>query len=147
MTLDELRATIPATIDALGGDSRVSALDHDAWAIFRGTATGYIALIAGDDAEAGANPNAIVHITFPIIRVPEQGEAPLLRHLLELNHQLGDFACFSLDRHGKAWLGAGRFAADLNEKELRVLIAQVAQLADQYGNELLDQFGRELAVQ
>lgn len=144
MTLDDLRASIPATIDALGGDSRVSALDHDAWAIFRGTATGYIALIAGEDDD---DANAIVHITFPILRVPERGAEPLLRHLLELNHQLGDFACFSLDQRGKAWLGAGRFAADLEEKELRVLIAQIAQLADQYDDELLDRFGRELAVQ
>ncbi len=144
MELVALREAIPAAIDALGGDSRVSALDHDAWAIFRGTATGYIALIAGaDDPDA----NAIVHITFPIIRVPERGAEPLLRHLLELNHQLGDFASFSLDPYGKVWLGAGRFAADLDESELRVLIAQVAQLADQYDDELLDRFGRELAVQ
>src|SRR4051812_28366487 len=112
MTLDELRDAIPATIDALGGDSRVSALDHDAWAIFRGAATGYVALITG--AEDGSESpdedgSAIVHITFPILRVPEQGAEALLRHLLELNHELGDFACFSLDRRNKAWLGAGRF--------------------------------------
>jgi hypothetical protein len=150
MTLDELRDAIPAAIDALGGDSRVSALDYDAWAIFRGSATGYVALISGaEDGNESAEQdrNAIVHITFPILRVPEHGAEPLLRHLLELNHELGDFACFSLDRRNKVWLGAGRFAADLDPPELRVLIAQIAQLADQYGDELLDQFGRELAVQ
>jgi hypothetical protein len=143
VNIDALREAIPAAIDALGGDSRVSALDHDAWAIFRGTATGYIALIAGADEQESS---AIVHITFPIIRAPSEGAEPLLRHLLELNHQLGDFASFSLDPRGKVWLGAGRFAADLDEPQLRVLIAQVAQLADQYDDELLDQFGRELAL-
>jgi hypothetical protein len=143
----ELRRAIPAAIDALGGDSRIAALDQDAWAIFRGSATGYIALIAADEEEVDAGANAIVHVTFPIIRVPETGAEPLLRYLLELNHQLGDFAAFSLDAHGKVWLGAGRFAADLDDAELRVLITQVAELADRYDDELLERFGRELAIQ
>jgi hypothetical protein len=143
----ELRRAIPAAIDALGGDSRIASLDQDAWAIFRGSATGYIALITAEEGEADAETNAIVHVTFPILRVPETGAEPLLRHLLELNHQLGDFAAFSLDAHGKAWLGSGRFAADLDDAELRLMITQVAELADRYDDELLEQFGRQLAIQ
>ncbi|HEX5385221.1 MAG TPA: YbjN domain-containing protein [Gemmatimonadales bacterium] len=144
MDIEALRHAIPAAIDALGGDSRVSELDQDAWAIFRGSVTGYIALIASED-EADADP--VVHVTFPILRVPAEDAEPLLRHLLELNHQLGNFASFSLDPHGRVWLGAGRFAAELDESELRVLIAQVAELADRYDDELLDQFGRQLAIE
>jgi len=144
MDAAELRRAIPAAIDALGGDSRTSSmLGPDAWAIFRGTVLGYVALIAPEDGEG----DSIVHVTFPILRVPADGAEPLLRRLLELNHELGAFASFSLDGRGKAWLGAGRFAADLDDHELRELIAQVAGLADRYDDELLEAFGRSLALE
>jgi T3SS (YopN, CesT) and YbjN peptide-binding chaperone 1 len=144
MEVDDLRTAIPAAIDALGGDSRVSVLGPDAWAIFRGTALGYVALIVPDDGDA--EPDSIVHVTFPILRVPDQGAEPLFRRLLELNHELGSFASFSLDSRGKVWLGAGRFAQDLDEPGLRELIAQVAGLADRYDDELLEEFGKDLAL-
>jgi len=144
MDAAELRRAIPAAIDALGGDSRTSsALGPDAWAIFRGSVLGYIALIAPETGEG----DSIVHVTFPILRVPADGAEPLLRRLLELNHELGAFASFSLDGRGKVWLGAGRFAADLDDHELRELIAQVAGLADRYDDELLEAFGRSLALE
>ena len=143
MDATELRRAIPAAIDALGGDSGVSsALGPDAWAIFRGSVLGYVALIAPEDGEG----DSIVHVTFPILRIPVEGAEPVLRRLLELNHELGSFASFSLDGRGKAWLGAGRFAADLGEHELREVIAQVAGLADRYNDELLEIFGRSLAL-
>ena len=144
MDVAAVRAAIPAAIDALGGDSRVSALGPDAWAIFRGTVLGYVALIV---PEGESEPDSIVHVTFPILRVPGEGAEPLFQRLLELNHELGSFASFSLDSRGKVWLGAGRFAADLDEPELRELIAQVAGLADRYDDELLEQFGRHLALE
>ena len=144
MEIAALRAAIPAAIDALGGDSRVSALGPDAWAIFRGTVLGYVALIVPDGE---GEPDSIVHVTFPILRVPGEGAEPLFRRLLELNHELGSFASFSLDVRGKVWLGAGRFAADLDQDGLRELIAQVAGLADRYDDELLEQFGRNLALE
>ena len=140
----ELRRAIPAAIDALGGDARISStLGPDAWAIFRGRVLGYIALIAPEDGEG----DSIVHITFPILRLPEEGAEPVLRRLLELNHELGAFASFSADGRGKVWLGAGRFAEDLSDHELRELIAQVAGLADRYDAELLEAFGRALALE
>ena len=144
MDVARLRTEIPAAIDALGGDSRVSALGPDAWAIFRGTVLGYVALIVPDGE---GEPDSIVHVTFPILRVPGEGAEPLFRRLLELNHELGSFASFSLDARGKVWLGAGRFAADLDQHELRELIAQVAGLADRYDDELLEAFGRSLALE
>jgi hypothetical protein len=145
MNVTDLRYAIPATIDALGGNARTSMLGPDAWAIFRGSAIGYVALITPDEEHEG-DGDAIVHVNFLIMKTPAQDPAPLYRRLLELNHELGAFASFSLDRKGKVWLGAGRFAADMHESELRELIAQAAQLADRYDDELLDQFGRELAV-
>ncbi len=144
MQAAELREAIPAAIDALGGDARISStLGPDAWAIFRGRVLGYIALIA---PESGAG-DSIVHVTFPILRLPEDNAEAVLRRLLELNHELGAFASFSLDGKGKVWLGAGRFAEDLNDHELRELIAQVAGLADRYDAELLEAFGRSLALE
>jgi sugar/nucleoside kinase (ribokinase family) len=144
MDAAELRRAIPAAIDALGGDSRVSsALGPDAWAIFRGRVLGYVALITPEDGDG----ESIVHVTFPILRLPPEGAEPLLRRLLELNHELGAFASFSLDARGKVWLGAGRFAEDLSEQELRELIAQVAGLADRYDAELLEAFGSALALE
>jgi hypothetical protein len=144
MDAAELRRAIPAAIDALGGDARISStLGPDAWAIFRGRVLGYIALIAPEDGEG----DGIVHITFPILRLPDEGAEPVLRRLLELNHELGAFASFSADGRGKVWLGAGRFAENLNDHELRELIAQVAGLADRYDAELLEAFGRALALE
>jgi hypothetical protein len=143
MDAAELRRAIPAAIDALGGDARISStLGPDAWAIFRGRVLGYIALIAPD-----GEGDSIVHVTFPILRLPEEGAEPVLRRLLELNHELGAFASFSLDGRAKVWLGAGRFAEDLDDHELRELIAQVAGLADRYDAELLEVFGRSLALE
>jgi hypothetical protein len=91
MDATELRQAIPAAIDALGGDSGVSsALGPDAWAIFRGGVLGYVALITPEDGEG----DSIVHVTFPILRIPEQDAGALLKRLLELNHELGAFASF-----------------------------------------------------
>jgi hypothetical protein len=140
--LSALRRAIPAAIDAMGGDSRVSALGDDAWAIFRGSAVGYVALIGGGEEEG----DPVVHVSFPIIRVPETGAEALFKRLLELNHELGSLCSFSIDQRGKVWLGAARFAADLDEPALRELIAQLAGLADRYDDQLLTEFGTHLAV-
>jgi hypothetical protein len=140
--LSALRRAIPAAIDAMGGDSRVSALGEDAWAIFRGSAVGYVALIGGSDGEG----DPVVHVSFPILRIPDSGAEPLFRRLLELNHELGSLCSFSIDQRGKVWLGAARFAADLEEPALRELIAQLAGLADRYDDQLLREFGTHLAV-
>jgi hypothetical protein len=142
MELAALRRAIPDAIDALGGDSRVSALGDDAWAIFRGTAVGYVAIIGGAEDEG----DPVVHISFPILRTPETGAEPLYKRILELNHQLGSLCSFSLDPRGKVWLGAARFAADLDDRALRELMAQLAGLADRYDDQLLAEFGSHLAV-
>jgi hypothetical protein len=142
MELPALRRAIPDAIDAMGGDSRVSALGDDAWAIFRGSAIGYVAIIGGSEDEG----DPVVHASFPILRVPESGAEALYKRLLELNHELGSLCSFSIDPRGKVWLGAARFAADLEQSSLRELIAQLAGLADRYDNQLLSEFGRHLAV-
>jgi hypothetical protein len=139
---DAIRRAIPEAIDAMGGDSRVSALGGDAWAIFRGSAIGYVALIGGGEDEG----DPVVHASFPILRVPEGAAEPLYKRLLELNHELGALCSFSIDARGKVWLGAARFAADLDEPALRELIAQLAGLADRYDGQLLREFGNHLAV-
>ena len=141
MDLAELRSAIPDAIDAMGGDSRVSALGEDAWAIFRGSAVGYVAVI-GADGES----DPVVHVSFPILRIPETGAEAVYRRLLELNHELGALCSFSIDARGRAWLGAARFAADVNESALRELIAQLAGLADRYDGQLIGEFGKHLAV-
>ncbi|HET8625382.1 MAG TPA: hypothetical protein VFM14_17615 [Gemmatimonadales bacterium] len=143
MDLADLRRAIPDAIDAMGGDSRVSALGDDAWAIFRGSAVGYVAVIGGgEDGES----DPVVHVSFPILKVPESGAEPLYRRLLELNHELGALCSFSVDPRGRAWLGAARFAADVDQSALRELIAQLAGLADRYDGQLLGEFGAHLAV-
>ena len=59
MDLSSLRRAIPAAIDALGGDSRVSALGDDAWAIFRGSAVGYVTLVADRNVNIDAVRTAL----------------------------------------------------------------------------------------
>ncbi|MCU0621900.1 MAG: YbjN domain-containing protein [Gemmatimonadales bacterium] len=143
MNLAQLREQIPALLASLGEDARSGALGPDAWVVHHGSAVGYVAILGAEEPEA----DPLLHVTFRIMRAPTDGAEAFFRTLLTLNHDLGSVASFSLDEQGQVWLGAGRFIEDLEPAGLREVIAQTAQLADRYDDQLVETFGRDLALE
>lgn len=143
MKLEELRQRIPELLVELGEERGQLDLGADAWVVHRGTVTGYIAILGADQEEA----DPFLHVKFRVAQVPQRGREALLSALLRINHELGNFAAFSVDESGVAWLGAGRFVADVEGPELLELITQTARLADRYDDELIETFGREVALE
>jgi len=144
MNIEQLRAAIPEVIRPYVKPGIDPVLAPEAWALQRGSTSGYLAIIDAGAPDGAAEP--FVHVKFMIMKVPASGEAAFLRRLLELNHDLGNFAGFSVDTHDRVWLGAGRFAADLEPAELSELISQTARLSDRFDDQLLEAFGRENAL-
>ena len=142
MDVELLRQRIPAILAELGEDPAQVSLGPDAWVVHRGTVTGYVAILGAGEEDT----DPFLHVKFRVVQVPQRGREALLRTLLSLNHELGNFAAFSVDENDCVWLGAGRFCVDVDEPELRELITQTARLADRYDDDLLATFGSDLAL-
>jgi hypothetical protein len=140
--LDDLRRKIPELLTGLGEDPSKLALGPDAWVVHRGTVTGYVAILGADEPEA----DPFLHVKFRVVKLPQRGREALLRTLLSLNHDLGNYAAFSVDEIDCVWLGAGRFCADVEEPELLELVTQTARLADRYDDDLIETFGQEVSL-
>ena len=143
MKLDELRQRIPALLVELGEDGAQLDLGEDAWVVHRGTVTGYIAILGADQDDA----DPFLHVKFRVVQIPQRGREALLAALLRINHDLGNYAAFSVDDSNVAWLGAGRFVADVEDGELIELVTQTARLADRYDDQLIATFGKDLALE
>ncbi len=137
MTPAELRQAIPALLRELGLGGQPLEGGADAWTLRAGEVEGYVAILGADDP--GADP--FLHVKFRLFPVPPSHAEGFLRTLLAVNHDLGNFASFSLDQHDVAWLGAGRFGEDVEPPELRELVTQVARLAERYVADFHDTFG------
>ena len=142
MNVEELRKKIPELLTELGEDPANLSLGEDAWVVHRGSVTGYIAILGAMESEA----DPFLHVKFRVVKLPLRGRETLLRTLLSLNHDLGNYAAFSVDENDCVWLGAGRFCADVEEPELLELVTQTARLADRYDDDLIETFGPEVSL-
>jgi hypothetical protein len=142
VNVEALRKKIPELLTGLGEDPAGLALGDDAWVVHRGTVTGYVAILGATEAEA----DPFLHVKFRVVKLPQRGREALLRTLLSLNHDLGNYAAFSVDENDCVWLGAGRFCEDVEEPELLELITQTARLADRYDDDLIETFGQEVSL-
>ena len=142
MDVETLRRKIPELLTELGEDPAHLSLGEDAWVVHRGSVTGYVAILGATEPEA----DPFLHVKFRVVRVPQRGRETLLRTLLSLNHDLGNYAAFSVDENDCVWLGAGRFCADVEEPELLELVTQTARLADRYDDDLIETFGQEVSL-
>ena len=142
MKLDDLRLKIPELQTELGEDQAELSLGADAWVVHRGTVTGYVAILGTNEPEH----DPFLHVKFRVVKLPQRGRETLLRTLLSLNHDLGNYAAFSVDENDCVWLGAGRFCADVEEPELLELVTQTARLADRYDDDLIETFGQEVSL-
>ncbi len=143
MQIQDLRKRIPALLVELGEDAANVDLGEDAWVVHRGTVTGYIAILGADQDDA----DPFLHVKFRVAQVPQRGREAMLAALLRINHELGNYAAFSVDDSNVAWLGAGRFVADVEDAELLELVTQTARLADRYDDQLIATFGKDLALE
>ena len=142
MELESLRKKIPELLTGLGEDPASLSLGPDAWVVHRGGVTGYVAILGADEPDADPS----LHVKFRVVKLPQRGREALLRTLLSLNHDLGNYAAFSVDENDCVWLGAGRFCADVEEPELLELVTQTARLADRYDDDLIETFGQEVSL-
>jgi hypothetical protein len=140
--LETLRKKIPELLTGLGEDPARLSLGPDAWVVHRGGVTGYVAILGADEPDA----DPFLHVKFRVVKLPQRGREALLRTLLSLNHDLGNYAAFSVDENDCVWLGAGRFCADVEEPELLELVTQTARLADRYDDDLIETFGQEVSL-
>lgn len=142
MDVATLRLKIPELLTGLGEEPGKLTLGDDAWVVHRGSVTGYVAILGANEAEA----DPFLHVKFRVVKLPQRGRETLLRTLLSLNHDLGNYAAFSVDENDCVWLGAGRFCADVEEPELLELVTQTARLADRYDDDLIETFGPEVSL-
>ena len=142
MDVATLRLKIPELLTGLGEEPGKLSLGDDAWVVHRGSVTGYVAILGANEPEA----DPFLHVKFRVVKLPQRGRETLLRTLLSLNHDLGNYAAFSVDENDCVWLGAGRFCADVEEPELLELVTQTARLADRYDDDLIETFGPEVSL-
>jgi hypothetical protein len=142
MDVATLRRKIPELLTGLGEEPGKLSLGDDAWVVHRGSVTGYVAILGANEPES----DPFLHVKFRVVKLPQRGRETLLRTLLSLNHDLGNYAAFSVDENDCVWLGAGRFCADVEEPELLELVTQTARLADRYDDDLIETFGPEVSL-
>lgn len=137
-----VRHRIGMLLDSIGIDSYDARLDRNCWRIRCGSATGEINLVVDpEDAESSR-----ICVRFRILRVPLGAALPLYRRLLELNDSFLGLKSFTVDGSNVVWLSAGRTIRGLDEGELAELVDRTSHFADHYDDVLLDEFGRENAV-
>jgi hypothetical protein len=134
---------ISSVIDRFGGDSYEARVDKNTWRITSGSATGFIALFENAEDEEGTE----LMILFPVMQVPVAKSLAFYRRLLEINNNLRGRASFAINPDNMVILVTGRTIRDLDPNELASMVIVTAALADDYDDLLLDEFGREHALQ
>jgi hypothetical protein len=119
MDVATLRLKIPELLTGLGEEPGKLSLGDDAWVVHRGSVTGYVAILGANEPDA----DPFLHVKFRVVKLPQRGRETLLRTLLSLNHDLGNYAAFSVDE-----------------------ITQTARLADRYDDDLIETFGPEVSL-
>jgi hypothetical protein len=91
----------------------------------------------------GISGSAVVAIA-PLFRaMPAGKEAAFYRKLLEHNAHMGGMAAFAIQPDGWVVLHAGRAVKGLDGAELATMVAAVGRFADQFDDQLIDEFYAE----
>ena len=88
----------------------------------------------------------LLSVRMAIMNAPRSGEERFWRTLAELNNRLLGRASFALGVDGVVWLMSSHPILDLDPGEMLDLILWTANMADEIDDQLLDEFGRELAI-
>ena len=138
--VEHLRARVDESL--ANAHLHASRLEDDAWGFSRGASRGLLLL-----ANHGERPeDAVVAVRVPLMRVPPGREAEFALALLEANVELGGIVAFGVE-NGVAQVVGARMVADSEDRALAGLAVLAAGAADAFRGRLLDEFGRDLAVQ
>ena len=108
----------------------------------RGSSHGVVEVVR----DPWGSPSNLLAIRLAIMRPPEEDRGQFFRTLAEMNAGFLGRAAFSLGRDGIVWLSAAHPLDDLEADEMLDLVLWTANMADEVDDQLLDEFGRELAV-
>jgi hypothetical protein len=89
---------------------------------------------------SGISGSAVVAIAPMFKTLPAGREAAFFQKLLEHNAHMGGIASFALQPDGWVVLHAGRALKGLDAQELATMIAAVGKFADQYDDQLIEEF-------
>jgi hypothetical protein len=89
---------------------------------------------------AGISGSAVVAIAPLFKNLPAGREEAFFRRLLEHNAHMGGIASFAIQPDGWIVLHAGRALKGLDAHELSTMIAAVGKFADQFDDQLIEEF-------
>lgn len=137
---DALRARVDDSLAA--AHVHAARLDADAWAFARGESRGLLMLGNHDESA----DDAVVVARVPLMRAPTERAGAFSRRLLELNVSLAGLVAFALDEDVAFVIGA-RLLAEVDDAAIASLAQTAAGAADAFRERLLDEFGRDLALE
>jgi hypothetical protein len=136
--LENYAATVEQILPDIGIDPATSRLNTEqgfGWSFRRGSATIEVYVSQQDDV-------GYLQVLAPILHLPANGLLPLYRRLLELNLQLTN-AAFGVHLD-VVYVFSERPLEGLDSAEANNIIALIAHYADQWDNELFNEFGGRL---
>jgi hypothetical protein len=136
--LENYAATVEQILPDIGIDPAQSRLNTEqgfGWSFRRGSATIEVYVSQQDDV-------GYLQVLAPILHLPANGLLPLYRRLLELNLQLTN-AAFGVHLD-VVYVFSERPLEGLDSAEANNIIALIAHYADQWDNELFNEFGGRL---
>jgi hypothetical protein len=136
--LESYAATVEQILPDIGIDPAQSRLNTEqgfGWSFRRGSATIEVYVSQQDDV-------GYLQVLAPILHLPANGLLPLYRRLLELNLQLTN-AAFGVHLD-VVYVFSERPLEGLDSAEANNIISLIAYYADQWDNELFNEFGGRL---
>jgi len=88
----------------------------------------------------GIAGGAIVVIAPMFEKLPETNQDAFCRRLLELNNKMGGTASFGITAESSVVLQVGRGLDGLDGQEFKLMLGMVGKFADEFDNQLHDEF-------
>lgn len=97
-----------------------------------------------EDAEEDAEPEHLVHVESTVVTGATL-DAPTMQQLLEFNYSSA-FGAFGLDEEGAITVHHSLLGSALSQAELQTTVVEIAQIADDWDDVIVDLAGGKTAV-
>jgi hypothetical protein len=87
-----------------------------------------------------ASGDGVVAVAPIFEKPPDKNQPAFFRRLLELNADIGGTAAWAVHKNGTVALQCGRTLQGLDAHELKIMLATVGKFADDYDDQLRDEF-------